>query len=120
MYYLVNFVFHFIHLFIVLLTVFGWLFHLTRDFYLLTQIFVLISWGLLGYFYKDYGICILTEWHRSWKMRYGHNFPKTYLQYLFQKLKVNIPEKYLGLVIFGYYFTTLIIGLVLYFVSRLR
>ncbi len=114
-YHVFNFIFHFIHLFVVFLTVFGWLFATTRDLYLWTQVFVLLSWFGVGFFLKNYGVCILTEWHRKWKKRFGYNFPKTYIQYLFQRLKIRLDEKYIGPVIFGYYFTTLFVSIILRF-----
>jgi len=118
-YHLVNFFFHFIHLFVVLLTVFGWMFSISRDLYLWTQVFVLLSWTGFGFFYKNYGVCILTEWHRKWKSRYGFSFPKTYIQYLFQRLKIVFPEKYIAIFIFSYYFLSLFLAIILKYNSRL-
>ena len=71
------------HLLLVFFNLFGWIWHKTRKWNLITLLITGASWFLLGIFY-GIGYCPLTDWHWQVLDKLGHMPGATsYMQYLF-------------------------------------
>ena len=65
---------------------FGWIFHKTRKWNLITLLLTAFSWFVLGIWY-GWGYCVCTDWH--WRIRKNlgyHDQSNSYIQFLVQKL----------------------------------
>ncbi len=63
---LVNFIFHGLHVIVIVFTLFGWAWRVTRPANLILILLTLGSWYILGHWFGE-GYCPLTDWH--WKVR---------------------------------------------------
>lgn len=83
---LFNWIFHAVHLGIILLNTLGWLFPSTQKATLTVQILTLLSWFGLGCIY-GFGYCCVTDWHSRVQMRLGQpGFPGGYIKFLVDRL----------------------------------
>jgi len=79
---LLNWTFHALHIGILLLNTFGWLFSSTQTATLMLQILTLISWFGLGSIYGC-GYCCVTDWHSRIQKHLGQSgFPGGYVKFL--------------------------------------
>jgi len=83
---LLNWTFHAVHIGIILLNMFGWLFPSTQKATLTFQILTLMSWFGLGCIY-GFGYCCVTDWHSRIRKQLGQSgFPGGYVKFLVDRM----------------------------------
>jgi hypothetical protein len=102
---ILDFIFHILHIFIILFFLIGWVFPITRFAHFILAILMLISWYGLGIIY-GYGYCLITDIQWKIKKVLGQQ-PHTeyYIKYLMDKitgLDTN-PNKINKLTIYTYF-----------------
>jgi len=107
---MLDFLFHVMHIFIILLFLFGWMLEITRFAHYILAILILVSWYGLGMIY-GFGYCVITDTQWKIKKLLGQQ-PHTeyYIKYLMDKatgLDTN-PNK-INMVTTYTYFAILII-----------
>jgi len=90
---ILNVLFHSLHILMIIVNLFGWIWHGTRTFHLVIFGSTVISWIGLGFFY-GWGYCFITDWHWYIKDRLGEtNLPRSYITYFINNMmKLNINE----------------------------
>lgn len=108
-----NTLMHLVHLVIILMSVFGFLFTDYLPIYLLLQFLILCSWLGYGFYDKRWGRCIITE--IQWNIKDSYNLRPTtesYIQYwLKYKFKINSNESKVEVYIIAIYAITFITGI---------
>ncbi len=108
---------HVVHLIIISLSMFGFLFTDYLSLYLTLQFLVLCSWLGYGFYDNRWGCCIVTEVQWAIKEKKGLR-PDTdsYIQYWIKnKLGINANESRVGLMTILVYGLTTLIGSLRYF-----
>lgn len=83
---LLNWTFHAVHIGILFLNTFGWLFSSTQTATLTLQIMTLMSWFGLGSVY-GFGYCCVTDWHSRIQKHLGQSgFPGGYIKFLVDRM----------------------------------
>jgi hypothetical protein len=73
------------HLVVILFNLFGWIWKGTRKAHLIVLTVTLFSWLILGIKY-GIGYCFLTDWHWEVKMKLGEtNLPNSFVKYFFDQ-----------------------------------
>jgi hypothetical protein len=73
------------HLVVILFNLFGWIWKGTRKAHLIVLTVTLFSWLVLGIKY-GIGYCFLTDWHWEVKMKLGEtNLPNSFVKYFFDQ-----------------------------------
>lgn len=88
---LLDLLFHFLHLALILFSLLAWIWPRTRLWHLAVVGLTSFSWFVLGFFY-GWGFCFLTEWH--WSIREARGDPaleRSYIDYLLQQLGFELP-----------------------------
>lgn len=71
-----------IHIIIISVNLFGWIYIRTRKLHLIIVGLTLFSWLVLG-LWKGFGYCILTDWHWDIKRKLGEkDLPHSFVSYL--------------------------------------
>ncbi|OGW35042.1 MAG: hypothetical protein A2X58_06265 [Nitrospirae bacterium GWC2_56_14] len=83
---ILNFLFHVLHMTIILFFLFGWLVKETRQLHYLLTLLILFSWYGLGIFY-GFGYCLITDIQWRIKRHLGQT-PSTeyYIKYMLDKI----------------------------------
>ena len=85
-YQLLNCFFFSFHTALIFFNTFGWIFHKTRKWNLVTLLLTAFSWFVLGIWY-GWGYCFCTDWHWDVRKHLGyHDESNSYIQFLAQKL----------------------------------
>lgn len=83
---LLDWTFHTVHLAIILLNTFGWMFRGTQSTALFFQSLTLLSWFGLGRIY-GFGYCFVTDWHSRVQKQLGKSgFPQGYIKFLVDRI----------------------------------
>lgn len=107
---LLDFLFHFLHIFIIFWNLFGWMFQRFIILHFLSLNLVLFSWGFLGFFY-GFGYCFLTDFHWRIKIQKGEtNLPNSYIEYILQKFGFYFDSNYVDIFV-------LMITIIIYIIS---
>ena len=78
--------FHFLHLMVIVINLFFWIFKRTRKVHLIVFSLTSFSWLVLGMSY-GWGYCFLTDWHWQIKRTLGEvNIPSWYITYWFNSI----------------------------------
>lgn len=78
-------IFLWLHIVIILFNLFGWIWKITRKPHLIILAATLFSWLILGMKY-GLGYCFLTDWHWEIKMKLGEtNLPNSFVKYFFDQ-----------------------------------
>lgn len=78
-------VFLWLHIIIILFNLFGWIWIRTRKIHLLVVIVTIFSWLVLGLRY-GVGYCFLTDWHWSIKRKLGEtDLPSSFIKYFIDR-----------------------------------
>jgi hypothetical protein len=78
-----NHFYHAVHLAVIALSTFGWLWSRFHVLHVALLISILLSWGVAGIFY-GFGYCFLTDWHWEVRRRLGiRDDPHSYTKLLF-------------------------------------
>jgi Protein of Unknown function (DUF2784) len=81
-----NWTFHAVHVGIILINTFGWLFPGTQKAALTVQVLTLMSWFGLGCIY-GFGYCCVTDWHSRIQRHLGQSgFPGGYIKFLVDRM----------------------------------
>lgn len=109
-----DYFYHFIHLGIVLINCFGWVFKRTRKIHLLVFGVTNVSWFVIGYFY-GIGYCFLTDWHWDVKTKLGEtDLPNSYITYMLNNVfGLNVAVKTVNDLILYVYLFILVMTIVL-------
>lgn len=107
-YQLLNYFFFAFHTALIFFNTFGWIFHKTRKWNLITLLLTAFSWFVLGIWY-GWGYCVCTDWHWQERERLGyHDTSNSYIQFLVQKLTgVNFSSRLVDAVTAIIFFTSL-------------
>lgn len=81
MLYFLDFFFYWLHIFIILVNSFGFLFPKTRRLHFAVVHLTLFSWVVLGYNY-GWGYCFLTDWHYDVLYKLGEAPSPSFIVYL--------------------------------------
>jgi hypothetical protein len=85
-YQFLNYFFFGFHTALIFFNTFGWIFHKTRKWNLITLLLTALSWFGLGIWY-GWGYCLCTDWHWRVRQHLGyHDNTNSYIQFLAQKL----------------------------------
>ncbi len=107
-----NTLMHLVHLVVILVSVFGFLFTNYLHLYLLLQFLILCSWLGYGFYDKRWGRCIITD--IQWKIKDAYKVrPETesYIQYwLKYKFGINSKESKVEVYIISIYVITFVAG----------
>jgi hypothetical protein len=93
MLYLINFVFHSVHVIVILASVFLCFF---KDFiyiHLILQASILVSWFVIGPIFNQPGMCLITEVQRWIYHKYNLDFPSSYMMYLYEKFGIEVGSE---------------------------
>ncbi len=83
---LLDIFFTLLHLLIILINLFGWIFPQTRRLHLLVVCLTLGSWLILGTWY-GIGYCPITDWQWQVKEKLGEgNLPSSFIKYFLDKI----------------------------------
>ncbi len=83
---ILDIIFHILHILIICINIFGWIFKRTRRLNLIVLLLTLFSWFGLGLFY-GLGYCPLTDWHWDVKRSLGQtNLPNSYIKLMLDSL----------------------------------
>ena len=106
-----NFFFAF-HTALIFFNTFGWIFHKTRKWNLITLLLTAFSWFVLGIWY-GWGYCVCTDWHWRVRMHLGyHDSSNSYIQFLAQKLTgINFSSQLTDTVTAIVFFVSLIMSI---------
>ena len=78
---LLDFLFLWLHIILVVFNLSGWLWIKTRKIHLFVVIATLFSWIILGFKY-GFGYCFLTDWHWDVKYKMGEpDLPASFIKY---------------------------------------
>lgn len=78
-------IFLWLHIVIILFNLFGWIWKIARKPHLIILASTLFSWLVLGIKY-GLGYCFLTDWHWEVKMKLGEtNLPNSFIKYFFDQ-----------------------------------
>jgi hypothetical protein len=99
---LLDYFFTFLHLGIIGLNLFAWLWHKTRKLHLYIVAATLFCWVVLGFWY-GFGYCPITDWQWAVKTKLGEtDLPNSFVKYYLDKLFAdNIPDLTVDLVTIG-------------------
>lgn len=76
-----DFIFLWLHIIIIVFNLSGWLWIKTRKIHLFVVIATLFSWIILGFKY-GFGYCFLTDWHWDIKYKLGEiDLPASFIKY---------------------------------------
>ncbi len=76
-----DYIFHILHIVVILINCFAWIHPKTRKLHLIAFVSTSISWLGLGIFY-GFGYCFLTDWQWQVKHKLGeHDLPDSYITY---------------------------------------
>lgn len=82
---LLDILFLWMHILIILFNLFGWIWAKTRKLHLIVVFVTLFSWLVLGLKY-GLGYCFLTDWHWEVKYKLGEaNLPASFVTYFVDK-----------------------------------
>ena len=71
-----------LHIVVIVINLFGWIFRKTRRIQLITILATTFSWIVMGIWY-GWGYCFLTDWEWDIKMKLGESdLPYSFVQYL--------------------------------------
>ncbi len=74
--------YHFLHLLVIVVNLFAWMFRETRRLHLLVVFLTLFSWIVLGWRF-GFGYCFITDWHwQAMEIRGARGLPNSYIKYL--------------------------------------
>jgi len=86
LYQIADYFFTIFHLFIILFTLLGWIWHRTRKLHFILIFFTLSSWFLLGIWF-GIGYCPITDWQWQIKESLGEqNLPSSFIKYFADKI----------------------------------
>lgn len=108
---MLDFLFHVMHIFIILLFLFGWMLEMTRFAHYILAILILVSWYGLGMIY-GFGYCVITDIQWKIKKVLGQQ-PHTeyYIKYLMDKATgLDTNSNKINMVTTYTYFAILIIS----------
>jgi len=114
--YLLNAVFHLLHLLIILASVSLCFFESFVVYHLVLQAVILTSWLIIGPLLNQPGMCLLTEIQKKLGLGGAGDFPHSYMVYLFKKFgyKGNDTKK-IDLITFSVFSVCTCISLLRYF-----
>ncbi|MDH5516876.1 MAG: DUF2784 family protein [Gammaproteobacteria bacterium] len=84
--FLLNFVFHLLHIIIILSSLFLYWFDDFVGLHLILQVIILSSWLIIGPIMKKPGVCVLTELQKKMGLGGDAGFSESYIVYLVKKL----------------------------------
>lgn len=74
------------HSFIIVFSLFGWMWKKTRRINLVLLLLTGLSWSILGIWY-GFGFCPCTEWHWQVRMKLGlYDMPNSYTKFLIDSI----------------------------------
>ncbi|HIA10808.1 MAG TPA: DUF2784 family protein [Flavobacteriales bacterium] len=113
MYTFLDFIFLFIHSFIIIFNLFGWIWRKTRKANLILLLATAGSWFILGIWY-GIGYCPLTDWHWQVLQKMGNNnLPNSYVKYLIDRIfGTDISATGVDIWVAGLFLTALILSIV--------
>ena len=111
-YQFLNYLFFSFHTALILFNTFGWIFHKTRKWNLITLLLTAFSWFVLGIWY-GLGYCFCTDWHWQVRKQLGyHDESNSYIQFLAQKLTgMNFSSQLTDTVTAIVFFTSLVLSI---------
>jgi len=111
-YQFLNYFFFAFHTALIFFNTFGWIFHKTRKWNLITLLLTAFSWFVLGIWY-GWGYCFCTDWHWQVRERLGyHDTSNSYILFLVQKLTgVNFSSRLVDAVTAIIFFTSLALSI---------
>lgn len=97
---LADWIFHFLHFFVILSNLTFWWFHKTLWVAQVTLSLTLVSWVVLGAIY-GWGYCFLTDWQWRIKELLGQGqLPNSYIKFVLERLGWDlIPDVWVDLVV---------------------
>jgi len=122
MYYeLLDWFFHVVHLTIIFVNVFGWIFSRYIRVHLICVLTTAFSWFIMGIWY-GLGYCFITDWQWQVKMKLGEtNLPASYITFILQKMGIyQIPSNFIERATLIIFLLALIISLYLNFKAYKR
>lgn len=82
---LLDFIFLWLHIIVILFNLGGWIYKRTRKMHLFVVGSTLFSWLILGFKY-GFGYCFLTDWHWNIKYKLGEaDLPPSFIKYFIDK-----------------------------------
>ena len=111
-YQFLNIFFFCFHTALIFFNTFGWIFHKTRKWNLITLLLTAFSWFVLGIWY-GWGYCFCTDWHWRVRQHLGyHDQSNSYIQFLAQKLTgVNFSSQLVDTITAIVFFTSLALSI---------
>ncbi len=108
-----------VHIAVIAVNTFGWLFLATRKFSLAVQLLTLASWTIGGYFY-GWGYCFLTDLHYQHLYSSGvRDLPNSYMKYLFDLwMPWDISPEMTDAITAAVFFLSILFAWVLYLRQR--
>ena len=102
-----------IHILLISINMFGWIFIKTRKIQLVTILSTTFSWFVMGIWY-GWGYCFLTDWEWSVKRDLGeYNLPHSFIHYLANNiLRLNLNSGFLDNLTVVVFVFALIAGIV--------
>ncbi len=105
-----DYLFHFLHISLILWNLTGWIFQKTRFLHFLSLNLLFFFWFVVGIFY-GFGYCPLTHYHWEVKILLGEkNLPNSYITYILQLIGIYLNEIYIDYIVLS-------ITIIVYFIS---
>ena len=91
---ILDFIFLWLHIIIIVFNLFGWAWVKTRKIHLFVVAGTLFSWIILGFRY-GFGYCFLTDWHWDVKYKLGEtNLPASFIKYFLDTYTwIDLPAR---------------------------
>ncbi len=118
---ILDILYHFLHLSIIVINVFGWVFKNTRKLNLAMLLLTFFSWFGLSFWF-GVGYCPITDWHWQLKDRMGEtNIPTSYIKYMVDKFfNIDSPTHLIDGITLGVFVLALTLSIIFNIRDRVR
>ena len=105
-----DFIFLWLHIIIIVFNLSGWLWVKTRKVHLFVVIATLFSWIIMGFKY-GFGYCFLTDWHWDIKYKLGEtNLPASFIKYFLDTYTlINLPPRTVDIITVAFFCVAIIL-----------
>ena len=111
--FLLNVLFHALHIAIIVSSLFMCFFESLLVAHLWIQSSIIFSWLVLGPIHNQPGMCLITEIQKKINKHYNIDFPSSYMIYLYNKFGINVvDEKKINIVTFSVFAVCTIISII--------
>jgi len=115
---LLDFIFLWLHIILIVFNLFGWVWIKTRKIHLFVVAGTLCSWIVLGFWY-GFGYCFLTDWHWDVKYRLGEaNLPASFIKYFLDNYTfIDLPARTVDIITVAFFGAAIIMMVYINFVK---